>query len=230
MSCSIRNCVREAVYSCAPTRLSYCALHALEGMTTPLRNTADEQIEGIAPLGSMADEQLEGMTDEQLECVLETALFARERPPCDLPPAKRPRLEPAVDCRGKRCEAAGCDNTPVYGVAGEKRVRYCLQHKEDGMTNVGTFECLQDGCDVTPPYGVPGTKRPLYCAKHKLLGQCDVKAKRCAADGCEVTPAYGLVGTKTATHCTKHKSVGMHNIKAKYSKSSGASFTSCRRS
>jgi len=117
-----------------------------------------------------------------------------------------------VDSRHKHCESTGCNVVgPSFGTVKGKG-RYCITHKEPGMTNVMAKQCEHEDCETQPAYDVKGGKG-RFCGKHKSGEMINVRISRCSYDGCNTIPSFGNKKGE-ALFCIKHKTSEMTNVKA----------------
>jgi hypothetical protein len=117
-----------------------------------------------------------------------------------------------VDVVSPTCERDGCEVHPVYNMQGEKKGRFCSEHKEPGMVDVKSPTCEMDGCEVHPVYNMQEEKKGRFCKEHKEPGMVDVKNRSCERDGCEVQPWYNTQGEKKGRFCKEHKEPGMVDV------------------
>jgi len=116
-----------------------------------------------------------------------------------------------VDVKNKKCEFEGCESQPSFANRGEKRGRFCKEHKAPGMVDVKSKQCEFEGCEsVTPAFANRGEKRGRFCVKHKAPGMVDVMHKQCEFEGCGTGVSYGVPGLQ-ASRCAVHKLDGMLN-------------------
>lgn len=106
----------------------------------------------------------------------------------------------------KLCEL--CEKQPFYNIRGEKKGRFCADHKEPYMVNVLGKSCEVDGCYTRPIYNMRGEKRGRFCANHKKPDMVNIISKLCNIDGCNTRAWYGNLG-KGLSHCASHKQKGM---------------------
>jgi hypothetical protein len=66
-----------------------------------------------------------------------------------------------VDIKSKTCEFEDCDTRPVYNFKGEKKARFCLNHKQDGMVDIKSKTCESEWCDIR----VSNSKYKRYCLR-----------------------------------------------------------------
>ena len=102
----------------------------------------------------------------------------------------------------KTCEL--CEKIPNFNVRGEKKARFCADHKEPEMINVKDKTC--ELCDKIPNFNVRGETKGRFCADHKEPEMINVINKPCEL--CETIARYGHLG-KGVTHCAPHKQKGM---------------------
>lgn len=106
----------------------------------------------------------------------------------------------------KRCEKDGCDTIPCFNVPGEKRGKFCLEHKEDGMVDVRHKRCEKDGCMSRPSYGFPGFGAS-FCAAHRVEGCMRHSKRRCLH--CKNWSTHGIVHPE---RCETHALPGDDNL------------------
>ncbi|CAM9711257.1 unnamed protein product, partial [Ectocarpus sp. 6 AP-2014] len=83
-----------------------------------------------------------------------------------------------TNLRTTQCK--GCTKAAQFGKEGGRR-QYCVDHKEEGMINLGSVKCE---CGKTANYGAAGGRR-THCAEHKTEGMVD---KRTGKSKPEVVP------------------------------------------
>ena len=96
-----------------------------------------------------------------------------------------------------------CGKRANYNVRGEKRGRFCAEHKEPNMVNVVSKTC--ELCEKIPAYNVRGGKA-RFCVEHKEPNMVNVIDKTCEL--CETQAGYGWLG-KGKSHCASHQQKGM---------------------
>ena len=112
----------------------------------------------------------------------------------------------------KGCQKEGCDiSHPVFNYEGQKKGKYCSEHKEPGMINVVHKRCEKDGCTSQPVFNYEGQKKGMYCNEHKEPGMIDIVNKRCQKDGCTSRPSFNYEGQKRK-YCSEHKEPGMIDV------------------
>ena len=62
----------------------------------------------------------------------------------------------------------GCEKIPAYNIRGEKKGRFCSEHRSPDMVNVISKTCEEDGCEKQPTYNIRGEKKGRFCADHRL--------------------------------------------------------------
>jgi hypothetical protein len=112
-----------------------------------------------------------------------------------------------VDVKNKTCEEKGCRIIPYYNNPGQKRGRFCNDHKQQNMINVVNKICENSECNIVANYDICGGKG-RFCVKHKEQNMVDVHHKRCEIDECGKRPIYGWLGKKNS-HCALHRLKGM---------------------
>jgi hypothetical protein len=65
------------------------------------------------------------------------------------------------------CIFEGCKKRAYYNYENEKIVKYCSEHRKDGMVNLKSKKCFEKGCKVIPSYNYKNEKEALFCSKHK---------------------------------------------------------------
>ena len=114
-----------------------------------------------------------------------------------------------------RCKYVnGCSKQALYGFENNKSLRYCAEHKLDGMVDLIHKKCIfienEKQCTTIPSFGKIDDKKATYCFNHKLDGMIDIRHKKCIhidENGiqCVIRPYYGLPTDKKATYCFNHK-------------------------
>jgi hypothetical protein len=102
----------------------------------------------------------------------------------------------------------------MYGLP-NKKVQFCLKHKEPNMINIKNKTCEIDGCDILPNYNIRGQVKARFCSEHKEPNMVNVKNKTCEMDGCDILPTYNISGQVKARFCYEHKELNMVNVKSK---------------
>ncbi len=104
-----------------------------------------------------------------------------------------------------------CDKR-AYNVSGEKRGRFCAEHRSPDMVDVKNKTCEETGCETRPVYNVRGEKRGRFCNEHRSPDMVDVKNKTCEEAGCDTQPRYNIRGEKRGRFCAEHCSPDMVNV------------------
>ena len=94
-----------------------------------------------------------------------------------------------------------CDKQPAFNVSGEKKGRFCVEHKESGMVDVKNKKC--ELCEVIPHFNTRGEKKGRFCVEHREPGMVDVKNKTCAQDECNKQASYAFEGDQPL-YCVAH--------------------------
>lgn len=116
----------------------------------------------------------------------------------------------AVGCAQKDCPV----KHPTYNVKGEKKGKYCKEHKTSDMIDVDNPTCGYVGCPKQPCYGIKGNK-VKYCVEHKDNTMMNIVSKRCKQTDCTVAnPCFDVIGGK-GTYCGEHAPEGMIDVKKK---------------
>eukprot|EP00639_Heterosigma_akashiwo_P024303 CAMPEP_0206403230 /NCGR_PEP_ID=MMETSP0294-20121207/27527_1 /ASSEMBLY_ACC=CAM_ASM_000327 /TAXON_ID=39354 /ORGANISM="Heterosigma akashiwo, Strain CCMP2393" /LENGTH=75 /DNA_ID=CAMNT_0053860653 /DNA_START=99 /DNA_END=323 /DNA_ORIENTATION=- len=68
-------------------------------------------------------------------------------------------MEGMVDVKRYRCGHAGCRKQNNFAYEGERRGRFCAEHKLEGMVNVRSKRCEHEGCIKQPRYNFEGQKK-----------------------------------------------------------------------
>ena len=109
-----------------------------------------------------------------------------------------------VDVKNKRCEFADCDILPSYNFRGEKKGRFCTNHKMDGMVDMYNKPCEFADCEIRPHYNFRGEKKGIFCTNHKMDGMVDVKSKTCLSEWCDIIKNRNPYYQGYCMHCFKH--------------------------
>jgi hypothetical protein len=56
-----------------------------------------------------------------------------------------------VNVKDKTCEEDGCEKIPNYNIHGEKRARFCAEHRYQDMINVKSKKCEEGECEKQQP-------------------------------------------------------------------------------
>lgn len=96
-----------------------------------------------------------------------------------------------------------CGKRAVFNMIGEKKGKYCKQHKTEEMVDVVNIKCLHKDCKIQPVYNYPNENKGKYCSLHALDGMVDVRHDQCEI--CKnIRANFGFVGEKQ-TRCFEHK-------------------------
>mmetsp|Transcript_16181 Transcript_16181/g.20353 ORF Transcript_16181/g.20353 Transcript_16181/m.20353 type:complete len:166 (+) Transcript_16181:149-646(+) len=68
------------------------------------------------------------------------------------------------------CENADCIKEPSFNFFGETKMRFCYDHKVEGMANVRHRLCDQFECQRRATHRFRTDTRNRYCSEHKLEG------------------------------------------------------------
>jgi hypothetical protein len=120
-----------------------------------------------------------------------------------------------IDVKHKTCEAENCKTIPTYNFEGEKRGKYCKNHKLEDMIDVISKTCEFENCKVQPLFNFEGEKQGKYCKNHKLEDMINVISKTCEAENCKVRPFFNYEGEKQGKYCKNHKLEDMIDVKNK---------------
>jgi hypothetical protein len=120
-----------------------------------------------------------------------------------------------------------CGKNAIYNFIGEKKGRFCFNHKEPNMINVKSKHCESDGCIVRPVYNNSGEKKGRFCFKHKEPSMIDVNNKICEIDECRIRANYNISGEKKGRFCINHKELNMIDVIHKYCRSDGCNTRPC---
>jgi hypothetical protein len=107
-----------------------------------------------------------------------------------------------VDVKNKTCES--CEKRPAFNIRGEKKGRFCADHKAPEMVNVISNTC--ESCNKQPAFNIRGEKKGRFCADHKAPEMVNVISNICEL--CDTHARYGWLG-KGVTHCAPHTQKGM---------------------
>lgn len=97
-----------------------------------------------------------------------------------------------------------------YNIKGGK-IKYCVEHKEDGMINIITNYCKHKDCIAIAQYSKKGIRKPEFCRDHKQGGMVLSNTKYCQKDDCEEIAYYDVPGGR-GKYCKNHKESTMVNI------------------
>ena len=78
----------------------------------------------------------------------------------------------------KRCEHAGCTTRPNFNLEGEKRGRFCAEHKSPGMVNVKDKRCEHAGWCGMPGISLEARRHALPNARRPIKKRRFVSVKR----------------------------------------------------
>lgn len=124
-----------------------------------------------------------------------------------------------IHTKRKTCEGDDCEKPALYNFEGLK-MKFCREHKEEGMINVGDKKCEFENCKTHKCYNYKG-KPPKFCLTHKLAGMIDVRNTSCEIEDCKKQPSFNYDGFKGARFCLQHKLDGMIDIKNRKQKCLG---------
>ncbi|CAM9662959.1 unnamed protein product [Scytosiphon promiscuus] len=148
-------------------------------------------------------------------------------------------VTPTLASSPARCEFAGCQRTPRYGVK-DGPARFCQGHKIAGMytrrdgvllmatrdgaafreadpapgsNDDGSVAATVSGRTArgTAPQAAPSSQGPKLLTSPKTTSP--VPRKKCEAPGCNVQPSYGDVGSSRPRFCSGHKKDRMVSLK-----------------
>ena len=111
-----------------------------------------------------------------------------------------------------KCQHPECGTRPSYNYQGQKKGRFCTQHKEDGMVDVKNSTCEHLECGKQPVYNYQGEKKGRFCTQHKEDEMVNVKSSTCEQEGCSKQPSYNYQGQKKGRFCKQHKEDGMVDV------------------
>ncbi|CAN0545330.1 unnamed protein product, partial [Ectocarpus sp. 8 AP-2014] len=102
----------------------------------------------------------------------------------------------------------------AFNFRGEKVVKFCAAHKQEGMENLKSKCCEAEGCKKYRVYGYDG-KPAVCCASHKKEGMVDVRSSRCEFEGCYRHPSFGHRWEKKRRFCGRHKLPDMMDVRSR---------------
>jgi EsV-1-7 cysteine-rich motif len=81
------------------------------------------------------------------------------------------------------CIAEGCLKRPSFGLAGDRRALYCIEHADEhpeiGLVNVSAKTCEVESCTTQPAFGFSTDKIRRRCKAHRLPGMTNVAQTLC---------------------------------------------------
>eukprot|EP00639_Heterosigma_akashiwo_P031804 CAMPEP_0194737070 /NCGR_PEP_ID=MMETSP0296-20130528/79731_1 /TAXON_ID=39354 /ORGANISM="Heterosigma akashiwo, Strain CCMP2393" /LENGTH=89 /DNA_ID=CAMNT_0039646887 /DNA_START=29 /DNA_END=295 /DNA_ORIENTATION=+ len=80
-----------------------------------------------------------------------------------------------------------------FNFEGERKGKFCREHKVDGMVDVINRCCGHAGCNKRSSYNFEGEKRPRFCAQHKLPEMVNV-VLQCSHPGCGKGGGFNFKG------------------------------------
>ena len=113
------------------------------------------------------------------------------------------------------CSHDGCRKLPSFNVEGERKGKFCADHKLPNMINVINKTCFHDGCRKQPNFNTEGERKGKFCTDHKLPNMINVKDKTCSHDGCKTIPAFNFEEETKGKFCADHKLPNMINVRDK---------------
>ena len=77
----------------------------------------------------------------------------------------------------RKCEFEDCNREPSFNMRGEKRGKFCKDHKYPEMIDVVSKTCEHTECDSHPIFNMRGETRGKFCKDHKHPEMINVVSK-----------------------------------------------------
>ena len=104
-----------------------------------------------------------------------------------------------------------CGKSASFNVRGEKKGRFCGDHKYPEMVIVINKTC--ELCEKQPAFNLRGETKGRFCADHKEPDMVNVISKTCEL--CKKIPAFNVRGETRGRFCADHKESDMVDVKNK---------------